>query len=60
VRPIEKNSQYPPGIISGGPQGFHMDLDPGSKGLLEVNLTNDVAIADAILIRDGLERCQRA
>lgn len=49
VRPTGANSQYPPVITSGNPQGFHIDLDLGSEGVLEVNVTSDVTIADAIL-----------
>lgn len=49
MRPTGENSQYPPVITSGDPQGFHIVLDLGSEGILEVNVTNDVTIADAIL-----------
>jgi hypothetical protein len=44
-----KNSQYPPVIASGNTQGFHIDLDLGSEGILEVNVTSNVTLADAIL-----------
>lgn len=49
VRPIGKNSQYPPVITSGDPQGFHIDLNLGSEGILEVDVTSNVVLADAIL-----------
>jgi len=49
VRPTGENSQYPPVVTSGNPQGFHIDLDLGSEGILEVNVTSDVVLADAIL-----------
>jgi hypothetical protein len=49
VRPTGENSQYPPVITSGNPQGFHIELDLGSDGILEVNVTTNVVLADALL-----------
>lgn len=49
MRPTGSNSQYPPVITSGNPQGFHIDLDLGSEGVLEVDVTTNLAIADVIL-----------
>ena len=49
MRPTGQNSQYPPVITSGNPQGFHIDLDLGSEGMLEVDIETNIALADAIL-----------
>jgi hypothetical protein len=49
VRPTGSNSQLPPVITSGNPQGFHIDLDLGSEGILEVDIESNVALADAIV-----------
>lgn len=49
VRPTGHNSQYPPVVTSGNPQGFHIDLDLGSEGILSVDVESNVVIADAFL-----------
>jgi hypothetical protein len=49
VRPTGLNSQYPPVITSGNPQGFHIDLDLGSEGILEIDVTTQVTVADVLL-----------
>lgn len=49
MRPTGKNSQYPPVLSSGSPQGFHIELDIGNEGVLQVNITTEVVLADAIL-----------
>jgi hypothetical protein len=49
VRPTGSNSQNPPVITSGNPQGFHIDLDLGSERILEVDIESNVALADAIV-----------
>jgi hypothetical protein len=49
VRPTGHNSQYPPVVTSGNPQGFHIDLDLGSEGMLEVDIETNIVLADAFL-----------
>lgn len=49
VRPTGQNSQYPPVVTSESPQGFHIDLDLGSEGILEVDVTSNVALVGAII-----------
>ncbi|KFZ18025.1 hypothetical protein V501_01412 [Pseudogymnoascus sp. VKM F-4519 (FW-2642)] len=49
VRPTGKNSQYPPKITSGNPEGLHIDLDLGAEGMLRVNVTAHSVLADAFL-----------
>ena len=34
VRPIGKNSQFPPTIVTGNPDGFHVTIDLGQHGTL--------------------------
>ena len=36
-------------VTSGNPQGFHIELDLGSEGVLEVNVTSTLIIADVVL-----------
>ena len=49
VRPTGKNSQYPPKITSGNPEGLHIDLDLGDEGMLRVDVKANVVLADAFL-----------
>lgn len=49
VRPTGKNSQYPPKITSGNPQGFHIELDLGSEGILIVDVNGTLIVADVLL-----------
>ncbi|KAH9207554.1 hypothetical protein DL95DRAFT_482702 [Leptodontidium sp. 2 PMI_412] len=51
VRPTGRNSQYPPVITSGNPDGFRIDLDLGAAhgGMLSVNVTTKLAVSDVIL-----------
>ncbi|KFY46509.1 hypothetical protein V495_02405 [Pseudogymnoascus sp. VKM F-4514 (FW-929)] len=49
VRPTGKNSQYPPKITSGNPEGLHIDLDLGAEGILRVDVKADTVLADAFL-----------
>ena len=49
VRPWGENSQYPPVITSGNPQGFYIELDLESGGVLEVNVKSTLVIADVVL-----------
>jgi hypothetical protein len=39
VRPWRINSQYPPRITSGQPQGFFIEMDLSDGTILEVNVT---------------------
>lgn len=49
VCPTGQNSQYPPVITSGNPEGLQIELDLGSEGILEINVTTNVALADITL-----------
>lgn len=49
VRPTGHNSQYPPKITSGNPEGLHIDLDLGAEGMLRVDVTAHTVLADAFL-----------
>ena len=49
VRPTGHNDQYPPVVTSGNPQGFHIDLDLGAEGTLEVDVETNIVLADAVL-----------
>jgi len=49
VRPQGANSQYPPVVTSGNPQGFYIELDLGDEEVLEVNVTGTLIITDADL-----------
>lgn len=49
VRPTGHNSQYPPVVTSGNPQGFHIDIDLGAEGALSVDIETNIPLADAIL-----------
>jgi hypothetical protein len=46
VRPTGSNSQYPPVIGSGNPEGFYIELDLADGNVLEVNVTIAVVTAD--------------
>ncbi|KAJ7686123.1 hypothetical protein B0H17DRAFT_1013780 [Mycena rosella] len=39
VRPTGQNATYPPGISTGNPSGYHIDLDLGAHGKLEVDVS---------------------
>jgi hypothetical protein len=49
VRPTGENSQYPPVVTSGNPEGFHIELDLGIEGVLEVDVKSTLTIADVVL-----------
>jgi hypothetical protein len=49
VRPTGLGSQYPPQILSGLPQGYHIDMDLGDEGILSVDIQTDQAITDVLL-----------
>ena len=40
VRPTGANSTYPPTLSSGDPTGFHIAVDLGDDGILEVEVSN--------------------
>lgn len=46
VRPTGQNSQYPPAVSTGNPEGFHIDLDLPSGQVLEVNVTTSLVVVD--------------
>ncbi|OBT78250.1 hypothetical protein VF21_02984 [Pseudogymnoascus sp. 05NY08] len=49
VRPTGHNSEYPPKITSGNPEGLHIDLDLGEAGMLRVDVKADTVLANAFL-----------
>ncbi|KFY13988.1 hypothetical protein V491_06190 [Pseudogymnoascus sp. VKM F-3775] len=49
VRPTGHNSEYPPKITSGNPEGLHIDLDLGGGGMLRVDVKSKTVLADAFL-----------
>jgi hypothetical protein len=46
VRPTGENSQYPPVVSAGNPEGFHIDLDLPSGKVLEVQVTTSLVVVD--------------
>lgn len=46
VRPTGENSQYPPVVSTGNPEGFDIDLDLPSGQVLEVNVTTSLVVVD--------------
>ncbi|KAH8586970.1 hypothetical protein B0O99DRAFT_585157 [Bisporella sp. PMI_857] len=49
VRPTGKNSQFPPVVSSGNPQGFHIELNLGNEGIMEIDVNSTLVIADVVL-----------
>ena len=49
VRPTGSNSQYPPVVTSGNPQGFYIEMDLGNGEVLQVNVTATLVVADVVL-----------
>ena len=50
VRPTGHNSTYPPGKGTGRPQHFHVNMDLGSEGTLEADVTPEqVIFANSVL-----------
>ena len=37
VRPIGANSTYPPAMGTGPPSGFHIEIDMGTNGIMEID-----------------------
>jgi len=49
VRPVGKNSEYPPvGGVRGGPEMYNVKFDMGKEGLLEANVTNALIIGGTL------------
>lgn len=46
VRPSGANDAYPPNVTSGVPGGFTVELDLGSAGILNVNVTVETVLVD--------------
>jgi hypothetical protein len=50
VRPWGANSEYPPQVTSGPPEGLGLVFDLGKKdGALVVNVTSDLVVLDAVV-----------
>ncbi|KAH8669029.1 hypothetical protein BX600DRAFT_266435 [Xylariales sp. PMI_506] len=49
VRPWGKNSDYPPTVLSGIPQGIEAKFDLGSEGSFVANITTGLVALDAII-----------
>jgi hypothetical protein len=46
VRPTGNNSQYPPLISTGNPDGFHIDLNLRNEEVLSVDVTTKLVVVD--------------